>query len=104
MIQAPILHVGERFRLRPDGPVFVVVRVNECAAYVRRECGEPRHVTIPAKVDGRGRVVTPTRELDAAIEGEPLAISPRSLVERLEEPLDTQRANELTSCPFHKRS
>ena len=53
---SPPLHVGERIRLTPGGPVRVIVRVTPCAAYygiesvstytvMDRKTGEDREIT-----------------------------------------------------------
>lgn len=79
------LRAKDRIRLSPGGPVYNVVRVNDCAAYVRREYETPRKVTVPAKVDGEGNVLTPARQFEVNAESSVLAISPYSFVERVTE-------------------
>jgi hypothetical protein len=67
-----LLRTGMRVRLRPGGPVCVVTRVNDCAAYVRR----PYTKTITPS-DG------PSRTFEAM--SQPEAISARAHVYLVED-------------------
>lgn len=66
--QAPLLRVGDRFHL--DASVVEVVRVNDCAAYVRSE--RTRAVTV-RNPDGTERTFE-------ARESAVVAVSPRAIV------------------------
>lgn len=55
-----LLRTGMRVRLAPDGPICTVVRVNECAAYVRR----PFTKTIKTP-DGDTRTFTAHTQVEA---------------------------------------
>jgi hypothetical protein len=48
------LRPGERIRLEPGGPLYVVDRVSPCAAYIHRVYDPPREVEITAR-DGTVR-------------------------------------------------
>jgi hypothetical protein len=51
-----VLVVGQRCRLSPGGPVYVVTRVGQGAAYLRG--GNPREVTLIDKKTGEERSFT----------------------------------------------
>lgn len=68
----PVLVPGERLRLSPDGPIFRVVRVNDCAAYVKQTSAAGELVELP---NGRAFI--------AHQQGDVLPISRRSFVYRV---------------------
>ena len=72
--QNTALGVGEHVRLTPGGLVYVVIRTNPCAAYLRG--GEMRTVTVMDRKTGEAR----TFEAEAT---RILAVSPRAFVERV---------------------
>jgi hypothetical protein len=75
----PALKKGQRVRLIPGGPVYKVLRVNDCAAYVKLDSCNPVHRTVEHENKRTGEITT----TEITSYGQPLAISPYSIVEQV---------------------
>lgn len=78
------LKVDELIRLTPGGTVYRVVRVNDCAAYLKRRNAEGKVVTL------KDRTFTVWEE------GNVLAVSPYSVVERVDQGAELELPQGLT--------